>query len=207
MSEPAAVLSLTGGRRVSLLPCAGGHPWNATVREWDDSPDHACARVTADHDAVLQLDQQEVWLSTLAPQRDGPGVTIFLGRASMVDADLLRIDDVIRLADERRRHAVRAAGCAVSLPAVGGPGVTVQAVDISRGGVRLPLAQPRWPYDDPIDLVLGMSGGVVVAVQASFQRVDHDPPTAVLIFDRISAEASAAIDRFALSQLPAPLSN
>lgn len=207
MSETTAVLSLSGGRRVSLLPCAGGSPWTGTVKKWDDFMGHAYVRVGADRDAVEQLDNQHVWLSTEIAPRDAAGVTIFRGRARMVGADALRIDDVIRLADERRRHAVRATGCTVTLPPAGGPAVTVRAVDISRGGIRLPLERPRWTYDDPIELTLAMSGGVVVPVTASFQRVDHDPPTAVLVFDRSSEDVSAAIDRYALSQLPSPLSN
>ena len=104
------------GRRVSLLPRAGGRAWSGTVQTWEVAADHVVARVDTSPDAVSTLDHHQVWLSTTNHTPDGEGITIFAGRAVAVAPRALELDGVVRLADEPRRQAVRAAGCRATLP-------------------------------------------------------------------------------------------
>jgi hypothetical protein len=195
------------GRPVSLLPRAGGRAWTGTVQTWEVASGHVVARVVTSADAVSTLDHHQVWLSTTSRTGDGEGITIFAGRAVAVASGALELDGVVRLADEPRRRAVRAAGCRVTLPPdLTGVQHTVAAVDISRGGVRVPVNSTRWPYDDPLDLVLHLPGEPSVNVVGRLLRLDP-AGSAVLGLDALADDVAAAIDRFALTQLPPPASD
>ena len=192
------------GRRVSLLPRAGGRAWTGTVQTWVVTADRVVARVDASADAVRTLDHHQVWLSTTNHTRGGEGITIFAGRAVAVAPGALELDGVVRLADEPRRQAVRAAGCRVTLPPdINGVQHTVAAVDLSRGGVRVPVDTSGWTYDDPLDLVLHLPDEPAMNVVGRLLRLDP-AGSAVVGLDDLADEVAAAIDRFALTQLPPP---
>ena len=195
------------GRRVSLLPRAGGRAWIGTVQTWEVAADHVVARVDASADAVRTLDHHQVWLSTTNDPPGSEGITIFAGRAVAVAPDALELDGVVRLADEPRRQAVRAAGCRLTLPPdLTGVQPTVAVVDVSRGGVRVPVDSTGWTYDDPLDLVLHLPGEPSVNVVGRLLRL-NPAGSAVLGLDDLADEVAAAIDRFALTQLPPPAGN
>ena len=103
---------------------------------------------------------------------DEYGVTIFAGRAYAVDGESLKLEGVVRLADERRRRAVRVTGSMVTLPPAGGPAVRVATLDISRGAVRLPIGDGGWTYDDPLDLVVHLGDTQSINVLGRMLRVD-----------------------------------
>ena len=190
------------GRRVSLLPRAGGRAWTGTVQTWVVAADHVVARVDASADAVRTLDHHQVWLSTTNHSDNGEGITIFAGRAVAVAPGALELDGVVRLADEPRRRAVRAAGCRVTLPPdLTGVQHTVAVVDLSRGGVRVPVDATGWTHDDPLDLVLHLPGEPSMNVVGRLLRL-NPAGSAVLGLDDLADEVAAAIDRFALTQLP-----
>jgi hypothetical protein len=192
------------GRRVSLLPRAGGRAWTGTVQRWEVAADRVVARIDTSADAASTLDHHQVWLSTTNDPPGSEGITIFAGRAVAVAPDALELDGVVRLADEPRRQAVRAAGCRVTLPPdLTGVQHTVAAVDLSRGGVRVPVNSTRWPYDDPLDLVLHLPDEPSVNVVGRLLRLDP-AGSAVVGLDDLADEVAAAIDRYALTQLPPP---
>jgi hypothetical protein len=192
------------GRPVSLLPRAGGPAWPGTVQTWEVAADHVIARVDASADAVRTLDHHQVWLSTTNHTPGDDGITIFAGRAVAVAAGALELDGVVRLAAEPRRQAVRAAGCRVTLPPdLTGVQRTVAVVDLSRGGVRVPVDPTGWTYDDPLDLVLHLPGEPSLNVVGRLLRLDP-AGSAVLALDDLPDGVAAAIDRFALTQLPPP---
>jgi hypothetical protein len=201
---PAPASALTG-RRVSLLPRSGGRAWTGTVHSWHSADDHVVARIDTSTDAVSTLDRHQVWLSTINRRGDGQGITIFAGRAVAVAPGALELDGVVRLADEPRRQAVRAPGCRVTLPPdPTGVQRTVTAVDVSRGGVRVPVDPAGWTYEDPLDLVLQLPGAQSVLVVGRLLRLDPSTGSAVLSLDDLADEVAAAIDRYALNQLPSP---
>jgi hypothetical protein len=193
--------ALTRGRRVTLLPRSGGHSWAGTVQSWDTADDHVVAQIYAEADAVATLDHHQVWLSTVSRIGDEYGVTIFAGRAYAVDNESLKLEGVVRLADERRRRAVRVTGSAVTLPPAGGPAIRVETLDISRGAVRLPIGEGGWTYDDPLDLVVHLGDEQTINVLGRLLRVDEAAGSVVLGFDYLSDPDVEALDRFALGQL------
>lgn len=201
MSEAALAEALTSGRRVTLLPRSGGHSWAGTVRSWEAADDHIVAQIYAEADAVSSLDHHQVWLSTVSRMGDEYGVTIFAGRAYAVDSESLKLEGVVRLADERRRRAVRVTGSMVTLPPAGGPSVRVATLDISRGAVRLPIGEGGWTYDDPLDLVVHLGDEQSINVLGRLLRIDAATQSVVLGFDYLPDYDAEALDRFALTQL------
>jgi hypothetical protein len=193
--------ALTSGRRVTLLPRSGGHSWAGTVRSWEAAEDHVVAQIYAEADAVASLDHHQVWLSTVSRLGDEYGVTIFAGRAYAVDNESLKLEGVVRLADEPRRSAVRVAGSTVTLPPAGGPAIRVATLDISRGAVRLPIGADGWTYDDPLDLVVHLGETKTINVLGRLLRVDEATRSVVLGFDYLPDHDAETLDRFALSQL------
>ena len=86
---------------------------------------------------------------------------------------------------------------------------TVTAVDLSRGGVRVPVDPAGWTYEDPLDLVLQLPGQQDVLVVGRLLRLDPASgsavlSSAVLSLDEVTDDVAAAIDRYALNQLPSP---
>jgi hypothetical protein len=201
VSETALALALTSGRRVTLLPRSGGHSWAGTVRSWEAVADQVVAQIFTETDAVNCLDHHQVWLSTVSRSGDEDGVTIFAGRAYAVDTESLKLEGVVRLADERRRRAVRVSGSMVTLPPLDGQQLTVSTLDISRGAVRLPIGEDGWLYDDPLDLVLHLGDTQPINVIGRMLRVDTTARSVVLGFDYLPEEEAEALDRFALTQL------
>jgi hypothetical protein len=201
VTETALEVALTSGRRVTLLPRSGGHSWAGTVRSWSAAADQVVAQIFAEAEAVSSLDHHQVWLSTVSRLGDEYGVTIFAGRAYAVDRESLKLEGMVRLADERRRRAVRVTGSEVTLPPSGGTRVRVATLDISRGAVRLPIGEGGWIYDDPLDLVVHLGDTRSINVVARTLRVDEDTKTVVLGFDYLPDDVAAALDRFALTQL------
>jgi hypothetical protein len=201
VTEPALEVALTSGRRVTLLPRDGGHSWAGTVRSWNVDADQVIAQIFAEADAVISLDHHEVWLSTVSRLGEECGVTIFSGRAYAVDSESLKLEGVVRIADERRRRAVRVSGCEVTLPSSGGTRVRVPALDISRSAVRLPIGEGGWIYDDPLDLVVHLGDTRAVNVVGRTLRVDEHTRSVVLGFDYLPDDEAEALDRFALTQL------
>ena len=201
MTEAAVAVALTSGRRVTLLPRNGGHSWAGTVRSWDSDHDQVVAQIFAEADAVSSLDHHQVWLSTVSRMGDEYGVTIFAGRAYAVDGESLKLEGVVRLADERRRRAVRVTGSEVTLPPSGGTRLRVATLDISRGAVRLPIGEGGWTYDDPLDLVVHLGDTKSINVVARMLRIDEDARSVVLGFDYVPVHEAEALDRFALTQL------
>lgn len=199
---PAFPMALASGRRVTLLPRSGGQSWAGTVARWDAVDGTVVAQIQAAADAVSSLDHHQVWVSTVSRDGDERGVTIFAGRAREVGRDLLQVDDMVRLTDEPRRRAVRATGCVVTLPPAGGPQCQVDALDISRGAVRLPMVAGGWTYDDPLDLVVHLEGDTEIVVVGRLLRVDTETSSVVLDLDDLTETDSEAIDRFVLAQLP-----
>jgi PilZ domain. len=201
VTEVAIAVALTSGRRVTLLPRNGGHSWAGTVRSWSAADDQVVAQIFADADAVSSLDHHQVWLSTVSRMGDEYGVTIFAGRAYAVDRESLKLEGVVRLADERRRRAVRVTGSMVTLPPSGGARLRVATLDISRGAVRLPIGEGGWTYDDPLDLVVHLGDTKSINVVGRMLRVDEETKSVVLGFDYLPAHDAEALDRFALTQL------
>jgi hypothetical protein len=201
VTETALADALTSGRRVTLLPRNGGHAWAGTVRSWTAAADQVVAQIFAESEAVTSLDHHQVWLSTVSRMGDEYGVTIFAGRAYAVDRESLKLEGVVRLADERRRRAVRVSGSEVTLPPMGGTRVRVATLDISRGAVRLPIGEGGWLYDDPLDLVVHLGEATSINVVGRMLRVDADSKSVVLGFDYLPEHESQALDRFALNQL------
>jgi hypothetical protein len=196
--------TLAAGRRVSVLPRAGGRARGGTVQVWDASGDRVVARIHTDADAVADLDHHQVWLSTVSRHREESGITIFAGRASALDPESLQVEGVVRLADERRRRALRAGGAMVTLPPARGEQQTVAALDISRGGVRLALGEDGWSYEDPMDLVLHLGDDRSLNVVGRLHRFDPGTGSAVLTFDGLHERYAEALDRFALTRLDPP---
>lgn len=201
MTDGGLADTLTSGRRVTLLPRSGGHSWDGTVRSWDGSEDLVVAHIFAEAEAVSSLDHHQVWLSTVSRTGDEYGVTIFAGRAYAVDSESLKVEGVVRLADERRRRAVRVTGSAVTLPPAGGPHVRVATLDISRRAVRLPVGEDGWTYDDPLDLVVHLGDTTSINVVGRLLRVDMVTRSVVLGFDYLPDHDAEALERFALTQL------
>jgi hypothetical protein len=204
VTDAAPALALARGRRVSLLPRSGGHSWAGTVRAWDAFDGHVVAHIDADADAVNTLDHHQVWLSTVSRNGEELGVTIFAGRAHAVDRESLKLDGVVWLADERRRSAVRATGSMVTVPPSGGPQRRLATLDISRGGVRLPVDADGWNYEDPLDLVVHLGDTVSISVLGRLLRVDVETASVVLGFEGLTDADAETLDRFALAQLPGP---
>lgn len=201
MSDVALAEALTSGRRVTLLPRSGGHSWAGTVRSWNSADDHIVAQIYAAADAIDSLDHHQVWLSTVSRVGDEYGVTIFAGRAYAIDSESLKLEGVVRLADERRRRTVRVTGGSVTLPPAGRPAVTVATLDISRGAVRLPIGAEGWNYDDPLDLVVHLGDTQSINVLGRLLRIDAVAQSVVLGFDYLPDYEAEALDRFALTQL------
>jgi hypothetical protein len=201
VSDTALAVALTSGRRVTLLPRSGGHSWAGTVRSWDSVADQVVAQIFTEADAVDSLDHHQVWLSTVSRSGDENGVTIFAGRAYAVDAESLKVEGVVRLADERRRRAVRVTGSTVTLPPIDGEQITVATIDISRGAVRLPIGDSGWKYDDPLDLVVHLGDTQSINVIGRLLRIDIARRSVVLGFDYLPDHDAEALDRFALTQL------
>jgi hypothetical protein len=201
VSDTALAVALTSGRRVTLLPRTGGHSWAGTVRSWEAVADQVVAQIFTEADAVNSLDHHQVWLSTVSRSGDENGVTIFAGRAYAVDEESLKLEGVVRLADERRRRAVRVTGSTVTLPPVDGEQLTVATIDISRGAVRLPIGDSGWNYDDPLDLVVHLGNTRSINVIGRLLRLDMDKRSVVLGFDYLPDHDAEELDRFALSQL------
>jgi hypothetical protein len=184
-----------------LLPRSGGHSWAGTVRSWEAADDHVVAQIYAEADAIASLDRHQVWLSTVSRIGDEYGVTIFVGRAYAVDNESLKLEGVVRLADERRRRAVRVTGSSVTLPPAGGPAIRVETLDISRGAVRLPIGEGGWTYDDPLDLVVHLGDEQTINVLGRLLRIDESAGSVVLGFDYLPDRDAETLDRFALGQL------
>lgn len=195
---------LAGGRKVTMLPRAGGPAWAGVVQAWEASRARVVARVAAAQDAVDALDQHQVWLSTVVRVGDQHGITIFAGSALAVDPEALRLEGIVRLASEPRRQAVRAPGSTVTLPALADGRRSVPALDLSRGGVRLHVGPGDWPYGDTVALVVHLDGDASVHAVGRLIRLEESTHTAVLRFVDLADEQASAIDRFVLAQLPQP---
>jgi hypothetical protein len=195
---------LAGGRQVTLLPRNGGHSWAGIVRAWDAVDDRVVARIQAHAEAVSSLDHHQVWLSTVSRNGAEHGVTIFAGRALAIERESLRLEGVVRLADERRRRAVRATGSTVTLPWLDGGQLTVAALDVSRGGVRLPALEGGWKYDGLVDLVVNLDGATSINAVGRMLRIDTETKSVVLRFEGLPDRAAEAFDRYALAQLTVP---
>jgi hypothetical protein len=200
MTEASGSPALLAGRRVSLLPRSGGQSRVGTVQAWDAVDEHVTVRVAADPGCVSALDKHQVWLSPLRRVDQESGITIFAGRARAVGDVTLEVEGVVRLVDERRRQAVRATGCLVTLPPAGGPKRTVGTLDLSRGGVRLPVGLGGWTYDDPIELTIHLDTSTIIAT-GRLLRVDIEAKSVVLVFDKLEEEDAEAIDRYAIAKL------
>jgi PilZ domain len=201
VTDTTVAAALTSGRRVTLLPRNGGHSWAGTVRSWEAAADQVVAQIFAEAEAVSSLDHHQVWLSTVSRMGDEYGVTIFAGRAYAADRESLKLEGVVRLAEERRRRAVRVAGSEVTLPPSDGIQLRVATLDISRGAVRLPVGEGGWIYDDPLDLVVHLGESVSINVVGRMLRIDEDTRSVVLGFDYLPDHEAEALDRFALTQL------
>ena len=186
---------------MSLLPRTGGSSWPARVRTWRASGAAVTVALDVPAPAVDALDHHQVWLSTVDHEGDGSGVTIFVGRARATEAGGLVVDGVVRLADEPRRSAARVANGTVTLLPPGGPERTVRCLDVSRGGVRLPLGQDGWHHEDPIDLVVHLDSGRAVNVVGRLHRLDAERRIVALRFDPLPEPEGGELDRYALSRL------
>lgn len=200
MAETPGSPALLAGRRVSLLPRSGGQSRIGTVQEWETVDGRLTVRVAADASCVAALDRHRVWLSPLSRVDQEAGITIFAGRAVAEGEEALVLEDLVRLVEDPRRAAVRAAGCLVSLPAAGGPKRTVGTLDLSRGGVRLPVGLGGWTYDDPLELTIHLDTSTIIAV-GRILRVELEARAVVLLFDKLEDEDAEAIDRYAIAKL------
>lgn len=201
MADTRVVRPLAPGRAVSLLPRTGGPSWPATVREWDATGPTVSVALDTPEGTVGALDHHQVWLSTVGPDSTGAGVTIFIGRARSLAGGGLQVDGVVRMADEPRRTAVRAAYGTVTLIPPGGPERTVRCIDVSRGGTRLPIGPEGWTYDDPVDLVVHLDSGRAVNAVGRLLRVDLEQHVVVLQFETLTDVEGVELDRYALSRL------
>lgn len=201
MAETGAPRPLAPGRAVNVLPRTGGPSWPATVRAWEAAGASVSVALEAARPAVEALDHHQVWLSTVGRDSEGSGVTIFVGRAWADEEDGLRVNGVVRMAEEPRRSAVRAANGTVTLLPQGGAERTVRCLDISRGGVRLPVGREGWVHEDPVDLVVHLERGHAVNVVGRLHRLDAERRVVVLRFDPLSELDGGELDRYAIARL------
>ena len=204
MTENDDQHGLASGRRVSLLPRAGGPAYPAVVRAWVAAGDQVVARVEAEPPAVTALDHHQLWLSTVTRSGEEHGVTIFAGRARAVEPTVLDLEGVVRLAHEARRRAVRAPGATVTVPLGNRPQQSLQALDLSRGGVRLLLGDEAWNHGDKVDMEVHLDDRVTVTASARLLRLDDDGRSAVLGFVGLPESAALAIDHHVLGHLSKP---
>ena len=200
MADTPGSPALLVGRRVSLLPRSGGQSRVGTVEAWESVDGQLLVRVATDADCVAALDRHQVWLSPMRRVDQEAGVTIFAGRAVAQGDEALVLEGLVRVVEDPRRAAVRAAGCLVTLPAAGGPRRTVGTLDLSRGGVRLPVGLGGWTYDDPLELTIHLDTSTIIAV-GRILRVELEARAVVLLFDKLEDEDAEAIDRYAIAKL------
>lgn len=185
----------------TLLPRTGGPPWPATVRAWEAPGATVLVTLDVPEPAVQALDHHQVWLSTVGHDSAGAGTVVFVGRARAGDRGGLLVDRVVRMVDEPRRSAVRAAHGTVTLLPQGAPERTVHCLDLSRGGVRLPIEPSAWRYADPVELVVHLDNGHVVNAVGRLHRRDVEWLTVVLRLDPLPGPDGGELDRYALSRL------
>ena len=195
---------LSSGRRVTLLPRTGGQSWTGVVRRWDTTPTpHVVADIATSRPAVTALDHHQLWLSTVNATDGEYGITIFAGRAAAVGDELLEVDGVVRLATEPRRRAVRGDGASVSFPSSQSAPGPWPVVDLSHGGLRVPVGMVGWPQGAEVDIVLHLDEEQEVKAVGRLLRIEANDSQAVLELVGLSGPDAAAIDRHVLARLDA----
>jgi hypothetical protein len=193
---------LSSGRQVTLLPRNGGQTWTGVVRRWDTTPaPHVVANIETTHPAVNALDHHQVWLSTMNAADDEFGITIFAGRAVGIGDELLEVDGVVRLATEPRRRAIRGDGASVSFPGTATAPGPWPVVDLSHGGLRVPVGVVGWAQGAEVDMVLHLDEEQDVKAVGRLLRVEANDREAVLELIGLSEPDMAAIDRHVLARL------
>jgi hypothetical protein len=192
----------TVGTPVIVLSMDDGPPYPATVQSWVGTNRGLVvrARVTVAASAMRRLAEHPVWVSV--PEH-GPGFTVFSGVAHRAEDTALDITGAVTLVREHRRQYLRgpAAG-SLSIAAADQAPRQLQAVDLSRGGVRVALRGPTdLDLGEQVTVEVHLEDGAAICARGTVTRVDADAGHAVVRFDDLPSEHGGRIDRYVLLQL------
>ena len=192
----------SAGSTVTLLSQSRGMSYDATVQSWDsgDAGLVVSTRVEVGTEAVRELADHRVWVSApIGPQ----GMTVFGGIAHPAGSSALDITGVVPLIREQRRRSPRAAAPVdVTVAAPERPTHTLQALDLSRGGVRVILRQPsELIVGEHVEVEVRLEDGSAVPATGQVTRVDEHAGYAVVRFDDLPSDRRDHLDRFVLFRL------
>jgi hypothetical protein len=191
------------GTPATLLSLETDAHYHATVASWvgTDAGLVISARLTVTIEEAETLAGQRVLVSV----REKPsGFTVFSGLARPDQSATLDISGIATLIRERRRADLRGlAKGHVRISTDGRPVPGLQAVDLSRSGVRVSLATPSaLRLGNHVVVEVNLGYGAPFMANGEVTRVDDNAGHAVVRFDDLSAEDGTLIDRFVLLQLP-----
>jgi PilZ domain len=191
------------GTPATLLSLETDAHYTATVASWvgTDAGLVVSARLTVTSEDAEALAGHRVLVSV----RERPsGFTVFSGLARPDQDGTLDISGIATMVREHRRRDLR--GPAVGHVRVSTDGRAVpglQAVDLSRSGVRVSLATASdLGLGDHVLVEVDLGYGAPFIAAGEVTRVDGMAGHAVVRFDDLSAEDGTLIDRFVLLQLP-----
>lgn len=193
------------GSPVTVLSQSRGMSYEATVQSWDsgDAGLVVSTRVEVGAEAVRELADHRVWVSApIRPQ----GVTVFGGIAHPAGPSTLDITGVVPLVREQRRHSPRtSAHVQVTVASRDRPPHELQAVDLSRGGVRVILREPgELTVGEQVAVEVRLEDGSTVPGSGEVTRVDQHAGYAVVRFDDLPSDRRDHLDRFVLFRLTHP---
>jgi hypothetical protein len=203
---PGGAAALPPAHRATLLSQRDGRNYPATLHSWQAAGSGLTARVAVREGAALRLAANHVWMSLLTA---GNGFAVYAGTARRVADTLLDLSHLERLAQEQRRRLSPRVPTdePVVVHASGRPTRHAQAVDLSRGGIRLaPLGHDLLDVGERVTLDLRLDGAAVV-VRGQVARCDAGDGAAVVTFDGGPAEHHVVLDRFVLRRLSDPTSS
>jgi hypothetical protein len=193
----------SAGTSATVLSLANEHPYPATVSSWvgTEAGLVVSARVLVTANAARALAGQRVLV--FVAERP-TGFTVFSGIARPAEGSALDILGIATLVRERRRQQLRApASGLVSVSTDRRVVRQLRAVDLSRGGVRVRLAdRSDLRLGEHVTVEVDLGYGAPLPARGEVTRVDDDAGQAVVRFDDLSTEGGIMIDRFVLLQLP-----
>jgi hypothetical protein len=204
MTEARSEMALKPGRTVSLLGLHRGHAHAGTLRSWDvgDAGLVVTADVGVDRQAVDDLADGRVWLSTDSPGEDEQGIMIFAAAAQAVASDVLRLTGVANMVSEPRRRAVRAEEPAPVTITRGPEQRELTALDLSRSGVRVALsARSSLAEGEHVQVKVELADGMTVDCAGTVIRVDDNADQAVVQFTGLRSDVGDVIDRYVLLRI------
>lgn len=204
MTDARSGMALQPGRTVSLLGLHRGHAHAGTLRSWDvgDAGLVVTADVSVDRQAVDDLADGRVWLSTESAGEGEQGIMIFAAAAQAVASDVLRLTGVASMVSEPRRHAVRAEEPAPVTITRGPEHRELTAVDLSRSGVRVALSSgSKLDEGEHVQIKVDLADGMQVNCGGTVIRVDEEARQAVVQFAGLRSDVGDVIDRYVLLRI------